>query len=980
MFCLCVQCLRRPRYILGDIDMQGSEFSWTPRKIDYDLEEGRHALPSLRIPFTDYHPLKPILVTEITDLKSKRKGDSSSTKSNSSEKLSSKSVEFIDPLSALAAADPLSHAVATTKSSVQQNKETEKGKPDDEDCENIKPWNEKRFDILKEYSLNENLSAQMFSLLCGGEKLSGRNAHYNSGVDQLRSKLKRLDDIVTGNAAETKAMRQQQFIDQIHENIKGLNESWRANQKVNALKIAIQSGKMLGNSSVMQFYPSKFVMVVDILQQFGKLVFERILSMCGGMSADSIDPDKVPENAKEICLNWMMKISSIRELLPRILTEASILRCLRFLNKDECNATLVRLANMTKGIGDPLVSLYVRAYLCIVGTRYAPKFRGHLFSNYYQVIETFKQIHTTSIQNEIAMQKVDMGTYLSVFVPGLEWILTCVCHKASGNQLQDVLGKCTRTGNNLMILRCIISSFSPELIAPVALNLCSAISESDDKFFPKASVFSVLGRSVAAATMKDDHKKQLLTETWKYLSLIQDVVDYMSCVVPWSEYASKNCKKRDVNAILGDILRHLTPDRAFQKFYPELLNILKGILSNVTDFIEIFSMDKFLAFLDLFQKEEAKLKMCDCVIEHFRKTPAENTTDPLVISGMMYICQGLHESVSSLTPDSDVKSVTFSICSVIQKVSFGRDFEQQLNFYVECRASFYKLDGVLANLVYHVNNLSTTATKIVKHNHTSKTSAFIRACAAYSFITIPSISHIETRLKLYLASGQAALINRCITQADAMFYAFVSQIKDFTSVEKPTLPSSSLFGFVCNFLSTLLTVPDHPEQGMLYLLRGLLNVVSSESSHQVSTEVRMKIFVKVLSLLSAYSQDKYIYQVDHVDSNEHLYSSDPKFEAEILKVAKTLLTPIIDYVASTSQFKPAERASIAIALLSASVAHGDASTKHMRVLICQMWNAAVQTGSADEGTMKKILQSMKMNSVNADIARTLSLHPNKAMA
>lgn len=65
-----------------------------------------------------------------------------------------------------------------------------------------------------------------------------------------------------------------------------------------------------------------------------------------------------------------------------------------------------------------------------------------------------------------------------------------------------------------------------------------------------------------------------------------------------------------------------------------------------------------------------------------------------------------------------------------------------------------------------VNKLSFETLKVVKGRHTSKTSALVRACSAYCFITIPSVSSPVSRLQLLLISGQTALANQCFGQGE----------------------------------------------------------------------------------------------------------------------------------------------------------------------------------------------------------------------
>lgn len=54
---------------------------------------------------------------------------------------------------------------------------------------------------------------------------------------------------------------------------------------------------------------------------------------------------------------------------------------------------------------------------------------------------------------------------------------------------------------------------------------------------------------------------------------------------------------------------------------------------------------------------------------------------------------------SALTLEDEKRQIGVLICAFIRKISFGRDFEQQLGFYVEARATFSNLDMALIQLV-----------------------------------------------------------------------------------------------------------------------------------------------------------------------------------------------------------------------------------------------------------------------------------------
>lgn len=72
-------------------------------------------------------------------------------------------------------------------------------------------------------------------------------------------------------------------------------------------------------------------MITEILDTFGKLVFERLarrsLETLGSLKNEAIEqkllsgnftPEEVSEQARETTRNWFYKIASIRELIPRL--------------------------------------------------------------------------------------------------------------------------------------------------------------------------------------------------------------------------------------------------------------------------------------------------------------------------------------------------------------------------------------------------------------------------------------------------------------------------------------------------------------------------------------------------------------------------------------------------------------------------------------------------------------------------------------
>ncbi|XP_018600962.2 VPS35 endosomal protein-sorting factor-like isoform X2 [Scleropages formosus] len=945
---------------------------WHSRVRAYESELRAARLEAVPLEPGDPHPLKSITVT---DSKSRRGGGRRGSTSSSSSSGSvapdplSSMLDGTDPLSMFAAASAseaptLSHSTAESGRK-RREKEEEVG-PD------FEPWSAKRGEILARFTTTEKLSINLFM---GSDK--GKAPSPNSTVsEKVRNRLEELDDMEEGSQRELLNLSQQDYVNRIEELNQNLKEAWSSDQKVKALKIVIQCSKLLSDTSVIQFYPSKFVLITDILDTFGRLVYERIWSMCSDSRAmpESFTADDVNDTAKETCLNWFFKIASIRELIPRLYVEAAILKCSFFLSKTGIQETLPRLTAMIRGIGDPLVAVYARAYLCRVGMEVAPHLKESLKKNFFDLLASFRQIHSDSVQNQLVLQRVEIPVYLTLYSPAINWILQCVSYRAPETLLTEMMERCKKLANNALLLNSVMWAFRAEFVAARATDFIGMIKDCDEAGFPKHLLFGSLGRSLACADPPENERLSILNEAWKVITKVRSPQDYINCAEIWVEFTCRHFTKREVNTVLADIIKHMTPDRAFEDAYPQLQSVIRKILNYFHDFSVLFSMERFLPFLDMFQKDSVRVDVCRSIMEVFIKHQQEPTRDPVILNALLHVCKTMHDSVNALTLEDEKRSLSLLINGFIRMVSFGRDFEQQLSFCVEARATFCNLEPVLVQLIHTVNQLAMETRRVMRGNHSRKTAAFVRACAAYSFITIPSLTSIFSRLNLYLLSGQVALANQCLSQADAFFKAAVSLLpevpRSITVEGKLRSSEAFLLDFISNFLSTLLVVPDHPEQGVLYLVRGLLNMVQ-DYTWEENSDAKVRVYISALPLLAAMSQDTYLYAIPKVDSNETLYGGDPKFLAEVNKLCETLIGQVLDHLKALGRDEGAgvrKQGTLAFSLFGCLLAHGDLRNNKLSQLAVNLWNLSHKHGYCDTRNSVRTLEYIKHQSQQPDMA------------
>jgi len=939
---------------------ENSSYQWVPKNRDYDREKKESSLQSLSV---FEHPL---LETAKPQAKPKDVVVSASSPPALSALAPTKSAPVIDPLSVFA--DPLrsgndSSSSPSLTSSLSGSGSASKKNSDVDVSENgLIPWASRKAGILQKYTTDQTLGIQVTFLPVqppGGSQVDK--------VDTIKNRLEQLDETVEAQEKETLQLSQKEWIVHIEKLHQDLIRAWNNEERVRSLKIAIQCAKLLSDTNVLPFYPSKFVLVTELLDSFGRLVFDRIRKRSAqsgdapiaNLPESGFKPEDVSAQARETCRNWFFKIASIRELLPRIYIEMSIIKCYSFLARNPFVDVIKRLTSMIRGIGDPLVATYTRCYLSRKGLEVAPQFKDYLYQAFNDHLVTLKSMKdSTTFVASIAEKKIEMTDYHDLYSPAVEWLLDNIVQKATPEILTSLLKRHLES-NNGVVLNFVLSSYPTDYIASRARDLSLLIKDAE--FIPKWKLYVSFGKVLVSTAPAREDRLGLLNDVWKVVTRFEDQVSYLNVADVWIEYTIKFMSGREVNVLLGDLYRHMKGTQVTDQLQTLLQSIISKAVAHFPDLHLLFSMDHFLPMLDLFSGE-TQISVNKAILSAFAQTKGP-TSDAVTINTIFAIAKTVHDSLNALSFRDEIRQVSSAICSFIHKVDFGRDVEKALNFFSECRRAFGNLDTVKYHLILCVNNLAVKTLKLAGGKHNKRTGAFARACIAYSFITIPALEDEIPRLWLYLLSAQVALLNLSLPQADSLLKAAITLIPEVPpSVEdgiKMVSTEPQLVEFLKAFISSLVVVPGHPEQGAFYLVKGLIKVIRDYPWAKGST-ARGVLYCQLLSMFSAYAQVKLPHHIAGVESNDTLFGGTEDYMDELNKIINTIISEILEELASfKEQEMVAQSATLSLELFNYTIAFSELNKK-CAILAANLFGLCKKTGKYNN-----VYLTNSLNALNA---------------
>ena len=611
---------------------------------------------------------------------------------------------------------------------------------------------------------------------------------------------------------------------------------WERGEKVKALRVAIQATKLLSVPKVPQCYPSVFVLVATVLDTFGNFVSERLQTAAAGKSfvvatllkrGQDASADLIPPETVEMCNNWFLKIASIRELLPRIYIELSLLKCYKFVTKKirvNFVETVKRLGRQIRGIADPLVAAHMRWYLFMRAGEVlkTPEWASILEQCCLDTFSTLEQLTGPSLERLWLEKDCTKDQYLSLFVPALQWQLDCIarygCKSTEPAFIKTAFEYATKTFNSSALILPIFRSFSPQnLIQHSVDTLLYHVDECTTSTHVSrlkliASLALILAEHREELPFPRARRTALLNEMWGRVEVEGDhggINEFLETCGALMQYCAVHMGAKQVNLLLSVVRKKI--EKSTVETRPAVFRMLSGLVCS-------FDVDALLAsthFLPLLRHVDPASR------KQLAKTTLQLVPeDPQYASVVLELSRILSDLISEYNIE-DAKDCASTICHALRAVA-SPDPEKQLEFMCETRHSLPMLDDVKISLI-------DEAIKFVhRFGRNAKRRNAAKACLAFCHVTIPAATNVFTRIQLAATSASVALLYGLVAQGEALLHLALSFLKDtqpLTVLPDGTVISNDvkLQDIVHTLIAVGAATPSHAKYGHFYVVNSVLS-------------------------------------------------------------------------------------------------------------------------------------------------------------
>ncbi|XP_047735591.1 VPS35 endosomal protein-sorting factor-like isoform X2 [Hyalella azteca] len=678
-----------------------------------------------------------------------------------------------------------------------------------------------------------------------------------------------------------------------------LQALWTADKRSLALKLTIQCVRFLSMLGPPEFYGTKFVLITDLLDTLADLVQGRV-------SGNKL--------ALETGRNWLSKIASIRELLPRLYLQAALLPVSALLSQSEYESTLGCIFGGARGVSDGVVNAFLRIYSLrkAAATRgVRPQTNGVPYSDAQIKISIQEAVAALqwSWSNDDTCSDGDWQHRSRLIQPLLLYAMKLfaltpaaldetVCKDflrppGMGSDKGPSKIECSSSASTLQfsVLCSALQALPPQAFAvPLAHSIAqlTALRQTQGAWsnsWCSCVLTHLADRLLLLGPVSGVALVPLLAAV---LPLLQpmEIECYLTAATPWLAFAAIHCSVADMESLLRHMVRRVTTADSVPAAL--LVAMLRGVLERATS--AVCYTESMLALLAVAQSccSDAALlsQLLGSVLLH---NAAPLTSAPLV-QQLLALAEAVHNSHSLLTTEDERRLLSQLVSTVIQRVTF-HDPEEQLGVLVAVRAAFPQLHSVLVALVHAACSLLVRTARLSRNGRVNVSLA--RSCVAFSFISIASLECPAQRLRLYLLTASVARQHAAHGQADSCLKASIRDLNVCLNSPSPPCPTGDCWAhcsptsWVGAIAGALVGTPNPPTSSSgVYLIRGLVQAVMSGSRPADATSIM--VWCQALNCACGACQSSPVYAPATVEPLL-LCGASPEQRAEAEQLCEQLL-------------------------------------------------------------------------------------------
>ncbi|XP_011046723.1 PREDICTED: UPF0505 protein C16orf62 homolog isoform X2 [Populus euphratica] len=840
------------------------------RRRDYRAEEQGRVLRRSR---TDHHPLLPPSPSFHNQVVVEKNGNN----------------DFFDPLRGLNAEDSTSAEEKAANTTTDNNSQV-----------SSKEWTSfKRF-LMQKFPVSKMISIASMPDVIIKSSTSFRESSESSHLEEV-------DDPRRISQEDVKVITGQEYVSRLHELKDEINRAWHAEDRVTALKLTIKVAKLLMDTSVLQFYPTLFVLATDVLDMLGDMVWKRIQQKAE-FSEDGTFLCSLPENfkatdicsdAKETCNNWFCKVGSIRELLPRIYLELAIFPCWRFLI-DQPLDSLQRLVMMARGVVDPIASAYCRLYMAHCARKLPLSDIGHLVTCVNDTKILLMRHLSAKEDGHFADKK---RLLVGLMEPTIEYIMKCIFENTSQSQrqvdsvlLELGLGRnredlCGSSPCISFVLHHLLKELPTEVIRSNFVGILHLIECSQDHYFDQCLNYRLLGFRLSESRSKPDIVCSVVDKVIQAVAQYDRLDQYLTVVDAYMDIVLQNQMDNHLKTILEGISKRACHKEIHEDELESLKSILMKLLSHFTDLHDVLALDHFLEILDvMYGNPRSNINMH--ILSMATRTGYLH--DLSTIQLLFEISQSLHDAIDfGSMKDDEYQQPLRLISRFVEMVDYGTEMDRHLTFLVECRGAFGIINELKETLVHSSNCLAIKALKDGR-----KHLNFVKSCIAFSEVTIPSVLEHVVQFNLYIETAEVALLGGLVSHSDGLVVSAISCLEcfDLTDGSRTSIDAGGMLSSIQKLCSLLVMFPGNPDQGITRFPNSILSLIYSKS--WMTPRMKIRLFCGIILLLATLSQDKFPYYpyCAEIMGNDMLFFGDASYAHEIAALSECVLQNLISFI------------------------------------------------------------------------------------